>query len=84
MVEPLDTSPFSKTHFSPLLARNKPDGGVCVIVELAWPLGQGINSCINSNYHDNIEFTLKYPTIDHLVQQISCLDPETLLFKVDL
>ena len=82
MVGTLQSSPFSKIHFSPLLARDKPEGGV--IVGLSWPLGQAINSCINSNYHDNIEFTLKYPTIDYLVHQISQLSPETLKFKVDL
>ena len=84
MVWLLQSSPFSKIHFSPLLGRDKPDGGVRVIVGLSWPLGPGINSCINSNYHDNIEFTLKYLTIDYLVQPISQLGPETLLFKVDL
>ena len=55
-----------------------------VSADLSWSLGQVINSCINSNYHDNIEFTLKYPTLDYLVQQISQLGSETLLFKVDL
>ena len=84
MVGPLQSSPFSKIYFSPLLARDKSDVRVRVIVDLSWPLGKGINSCINSNYHDNIEFTLKYPTIDYLIQQLSQLGPETLLVKVDL
>ena len=39
-------SPLFKNSFSLLLARDKLDGGVCVIVELPWPLGQGINSYI--------------------------------------
>ena len=73
MVGPLQSSPFSKIYFFPLLARDKSDVRVRVIVDLSWPLGKGINSCINSNYHDNIEFTLKYPTIDYLIQQLSQL-----------
>ena len=39
MVGPLQSPPFSKIHFFPLLARDNPDGRVCVIVDLSWPLG---------------------------------------------
>ena len=42
--EAMDIKPFTKTHFSPLMARNKPDSGVRVIVDLSWPIGQSVNS----------------------------------------
>ena len=81
MLGPLNNPPFSKIHFcSPSSSRQTRWWGSCY----CRLLGQGISSCINSNYHDNMEFTLKYPTIDHLGQQITCLVPETVLFKIDL
>ena len=53
------------------MARDKPDGGgggggggVRVIVDLSWPLGQSVNSCITPNFFDDVQFKLKYPTID--------------------
>ena len=38
MLGPFDEQPFETMHFSPLMARDKPDGGVRVIVDLSWPL----------------------------------------------
>ena len=63
-----DIKPFTKTHFSPLMARNKPDGGVRVIVDLSWLIGQSVNSCIPDNMFENINFVLKYPSIDMIIQ----------------
>ena len=45
MVGPIEEIPFKKLHVSPLMARDKPDGGVRVIVDLSWPLGQSVMLC---------------------------------------
>ena len=66
------------------MARGKPDGGVRVIIDLSWPLGQSVNSWVYSDMYDGIPFTLKYPTIDDVVGQIRTLGPQALLFKIDL
>ena len=58
--------------------------GVRVIVNLSWPLGQSVNSCTTPNYFDSIEFKLKYPTIDLLVDKINAIGSNDLLYKVDL
>ena len=84
MAGPFDIKPFSKTHFSPLMARDKPDGGVRVIVDLSWPIGRSVNSCIPDNMFENINFVLKYPSIDMIIQKIRQLGPKALLFKIDL
>ena len=39
MLGPFNEQPFENMHFSPLMSRDKPDGGVRVIVDLSWPLG---------------------------------------------
>ena len=84
MVGPLQEIPFKKLHVSPLMARDKLDGGVRIIVDLSWPLGQSVNSCVPSDVYDSIPFTLKYPTVDDVVAQIRTLGPDALLFKIDL
>ena len=84
MLGPFDKQPFDAMHFSPLMARDKPDGGVRVIVDLSWPLGQSVNSCVTPNYFDNVEFKLKYPTVDLLVEKINEIGPSALLYKIDL
>ena len=75
MVGPIEELPFEKLHISPIMARDKPDGGVRVIVDLSWPLGQSVNICVASDVYDDIPFTLKYPTVDDVVQQIRTLGP---------
>ena len=81
---PFKQSPFKNIHFSSLMARDKPDGSVRVIVELSWPLGASVNSCIPSDVYDNILFKLKYPTIDQVVECIKEIGPSAKLFKIDL
>ena len=43
-----------------------------------------MNSCVPSDIYDDIPFTLKYPTIDQVVEHIQLLGPSAMLFKVDL
>ena len=38
----------------------------------------------NQNYFDNVEFKLKYPTVDLLVEKINEIGPSALLYKIDL
>ena len=81
---PFQEPPFKQMHYSPLMARSKPDGGVRIIVDLSWPLGNSVNSCVPSDVYDNIPFNLKYPTIDQVVECIQLVGPTARLFKVDL
>ena len=87
MLSLFNEQPFETMHFSPLMAHDKLDGGgggVRVIVDLSWPLGQSVNSCVTPNTFDNVEFKLKYPTIDLLVEKINALGPNALLYKIGL
>ena len=84
IVGPLDRSPFEDTHYSPLLTRAKSDGGTRVIVDLSWPLGAGVDQFVPSDVFNFMDFQLKYPTIDHIVQKINDIGPNALLYKVDL
>ena len=84
MFGPYHINPFEKMHFSPLMARPKPDGGTRIIVDLSWPVGASVNSCVPSNVYDDIPFILQYPTTDQVVERIKLVGPSALLYKVDL
>ena len=84
MYGPFEVQPFTNMHFSPLMARPNPDGGTRVIVDLSWPIGSSVNSCVPSNVYDDVPFILKYPTIDQVVERIKLVGPSALLYKVNL
>ena len=54
------------------------------MIDLSWPKGASVNSCIPSDIYDSMLFKLKYPTIDLIVQHIKEIGPSAKLFKVDL
>ena len=68
MACPFEALPFINTHFSPL----------------PWPQSGGVNAFVSDDRLDCLHVTLAYPTIDHLVTQISKIGPQALLYKVDL
>ena len=41
-----------------------------VTVDLSWPKGASVNSCIPSDIYDDMPFKLKYPTFDLIVEHI--------------
>ena len=83
-VGPLEDWPFPRLHVSPMMTRPKSDGTRRIIVDLSWPHGNSVNSYIPDNVFDDVEFTLRYPTVDHIVEQIASLGPTALLYKIDL
>ena len=84
MLGPFKSPPFKDTNYSPLLARDKPDGGVRVIVDLSWPEENNVNSCIPDGMFDDMDFILKYPSIDLILEKIKEVGPQAALYKVDL
>ena len=73
MLGPFENSSFDKVHYSPLMTRDKPDRGVCIIVDLSWPVHKSVNSYIPDNVFDEMNFVLKYPTIDMVIKKLKQL-----------
>ena len=84
IVGPFESAPFEHLHVSPMMTRPKPDGNRRIIVDLSWPKGEGVNSRIADNELDSHPCTLKYPTIDNIIQAIVDTGKDARLFKVDL
>ena len=81
---PFERSPFSRLHTSPMMTRSKPDGSRRLIVDLSWPHGASVNSAIPDDTFDGRECKLKYPTLDTIVEAISKIGKNALIYKVDL
>ena len=80
MVGPLATQPFEKIHISPLMA--KPDGKTRFIVNLSWPHGRSVNSCVPIDTFVKMEFKFKYPTIDNVIHKIANLISKLNFYKL--
>ena len=71
-------------HYSPMLTRPKTDDTRRVIVNLSYPYGHSVNDAISKDVHDTVQFNLKYPSIDHIVDAIGQSDTRVMLSKIDV
>ena len=76
---PVVEIPDQNYHCSPLLTRPKDINKRRVILNLSYPPENSVNYFVNKNTFDNSRFTLKFPTIDDVVQEIKkCNGTHTL------
>ena len=83
IVRPFTSLPF-EVHYSPMLTRPKPDDTRHVIVNLSYPYHASVNDNISADCYDDIEYKLKYPSVDNIVDAIKALDSNALLSKIDI
>ena len=80
-----DISPIPDLHCSPMMTRPKAGSDRRrVIVYLSWPHSHSANNGVTTDRYLETEFTLKFPSIDDIVQRIVDLKGYHLLFKIDL
>ena len=87
LIGPFDEPPFEWVHYSPFMTRPKAaqEGNARrVIVDLSFPKGDDINSCITKNILDGNRFTHNLPTIDDLVDVIRAMDFDAYVYAVDI
>ena len=84
IARPFGSVPFENFHVSPLLTRPKNNDSRRVIVNLSYPEGRSVNSNIESEIYDGYAFDLSYPTIDNIVDEISKVGDNVLLYKLDI
>ena len=81
---PFKQLPFP-VHISPLMTRPKQNTDKRrTIMDLSWPEGASINSAIHKFKYLDTYFSLSYPSIDHIVQEVKKLGPGSLLYKLDI
>jgi len=82
---PFSKPPIEGLHVSPLLTRNKSNSqDRRVIVDLSWPHGQSVNDFVAMDKYVDTYFTLKYPTVDDIIDRVVKLGKNCQLYKVDL
>ena len=71
-------------HCSPLLTRPKDTGKRRVILDLSFPPGQSLNDHIDRESFDASAFSLRFPSIDTIVHEISKYGDDVTLAKIDI
>ena len=81
---PLDAIPYHEFHCSPLLTRPKDLDERRVILNLSYPQMNSVNDKVTRNLFDGQQFLLKFPTVDHIIDQIKATEGRVLLAKIDI
>ena len=79
--------PFEWVHFSPMMSRPKAGGDHTarrIIVDLSFPQGYDINSCISKNVYFGTNFTHTLPTTDSLVWMIGSMGYQGYMYTIDI
>ena len=84
MLGPLDQVNSEHFHCSPLLTRPKDKNKRRVILNLSHPYGRSVNDHVDKNHFDGHEFTLRFPTIDDIVEEILKVKNDPVLYKIDV
>ena len=75
---------FNKFHCSPLLTRPKDNGKRRVILDLSFPKGASLNDAVDSEAFGGTPFTLKFSTVDDILDKIRSAKDRILLSKIDI
>ena len=65
------------------MTRPKDNGSEQVILALPYPRGHSVNSHVDKNKFDDSAFVLKFPNINHIVEDIVRCTDDCVLFKID-
>ena len=84
MLGPFDDIPYPEFHCSPLLTRPKDIDKRRVILNLSYPSMNSVNDKVTRNFFDGQQFLLKFPTVDHIIDQIKATEGRVLLAKIDI
>ena len=81
--------PFEKVEIpefycSPLLTRPEDHDKRRVILNLSYPKGASLNDAVTRDLFDNKAFTLRFPTIDGILDKIKQAEGPVMLAKIDV
>ena len=83
IVGPVDDITCKNYHCSPLLSRPKDSDKRRIILNLSHPYGNSVNDNVPRDTFDGHPFSLKFPSIDNIVQHIIALkDQDPVLYKI--
>ena len=81
---PFSSKPIDM-HVSPLMIRDKQGSSKKrTIMDLSWPKGISVNDGVLKDTYLGTNYTLTYPSIDHITQSLVNLGPAAQLYKIDI
>ena len=81
---PIDEPHCYAIHCSPLLTRSKDIDKRRVILDLSYPKGASLNDQVDRKLFDSSAFSLRLPTVDDVVKEISRHGDDVTLAKIDI
>ena len=84
IIGPFDSIDYPFFHCSPLLSRPKEGRDRRVILNLSYPQGCSVNDKVSREFFDGSSFSLKFPSVDDIVNQVRHTKPPVLLAKIDV
>ena len=85
LIGPFHTNPLDNNHCSPLMTRPKANSEARhVIMDLSWSKGYSVNDGVDKDGHLDSNFSLTFPTVDHLTDELVKIGRGAHIFKVDI
>ena len=81
---PLTSKHMHNVHCSPMLTRPKSVNKRCVTLDLSFPHDNSVNSQVDSNRFDGDHFSLRFSSIDAIVDAILTMEGRVTLSKIDM
>ena len=80
-----DVNPIPNCHISPFMSRPKPNSDPkWVILDLSWPEGVLVNDGVDKHGYMGSDFSLTFPSIDHLTLELTKLGWGAHIYKIDV
>ena len=84
IIGPVTYVPDEEYHCFPLLTRPKDIHKCRVILNLSYTQGNSVNHYVDKSLFDNSHFTLRFPTVDDIVQEVKNCTEDPYLIKIDV
>ena len=85
IIGPYENDPIPNCHFSPFMTREKPNASNRrVIIDLSWPKNNSVNDGVDKNSYLGSEFSLTFPTIDDITNELIKIGPGSHIYKIDI
>ena len=85
IIGPYPNNPIPNCHISPFMTREKPNApNRRITIDLSWPKHNSVNAGVEKNSYLGSEFSLTFPTIDDITNELVKIGPGSHIYKIDI
>ena len=82
---PYQINPIPNCQISPFMTReNLMPPNKRIIIDLSWAKHNSVNAGVDNNSYLGSEFSLMFPTIDYITNELVKIDPGSHIYKIDI